>query len=701
MWRGLHGWLGLVLAPLLLALALSGVVLAWKPLVTPADQGGLAAALARLEAIHPGLDIDRLERDPMGRLTLFYAADGHLHEDHLDPQTGALSPKTPPGGLRRFAQNLHREFLLGRPGRLISGAMGAVMLVMALSGLRLMTRRAGGWRALMRPASGQGAGRWHVICAQATLLPLLVMAGTALWMSLATFGVIPTDLPRLSALPESTRITPLPPAASLPALDRPLADLRLLTFPIPGDWFDVYVLQTEAARIFVDQGTGAVLDTRPLPVATRLSALFYRLHSGEGLRLWAVLLTISALAVPVFIATGGWLLARRRLHGPRGGRKAPVMIYVGSENGTTWAFAHALGAALRAAGQAVGLSDLNHLGTRPPETHTALILTATYGNGTAPANAARAAMPGAPPLRYAVLGFGDRQFPGFCAHAERLETAMTRAGHRALLPLHKIHQQSGQSFTAWARDLGAALDLGLSPRPPQRRPRTRPASVHSARHIASDGDTTTLLRLSPPRGMRWRAGDLVAIQPEPDHAPRLYSIASPAGHPTLDLLVREHPGGACSPQLCRLRAGDGLRLSLRRHPFRLPAKGPVIMIATGTGIAPFIGMIGEAPSRDLTLYWGTRLAPETLPFRDTLSRDNLRLRLALSRRPPRQRVTDLIREDAARLRPPLLDRRATLMICGSAHAAADIHAAFADILSGSGLTPEGLKRQKRLLEDVY
>lgn len=658
----------------------------------------LSTLLAALETAQPGLEIDHLERTATGQLRLHHYGHGALQQEVLAPD-GGLHPKPKPGALHSFAQSLHRAFFLGRPGRIISGVLGGVMVLMSVTGLRLALRRAGGWRGLVAPASGAGAGRWHVIAAQLALLPLMILSVTAVWMSLATFGVIPVDLPRLKGLPDSTKADSWPPASQLAPLDVPLAEVQELTFPIPGDWFDVYVLQTNSARIAVDQATGAVLARHPLPLAYRANRLLYRLHSGEGFRLWAGVLGLSALAIPVFAVTGGVLFFRRKARRPRGPNSAPTMIYVGSENGSTWGFAHALHETLKAAGQAVGLADLNRLSHAGPHTHTALILTATYGDGAPPANAHGAQVHGAHPLRYAVLGFGDRQFPAFCAHAERMDAAMAAAGHKPLLPLEKIHQQSGQSFTAWAGALGRSLDLPLTPKLKTRRLKTRPAVVVSAAHFQGREAITSVLRLKASGALTYQAGDLVALQPDGVDAPRLYSIASAPQSPTLDLVVREHKGGQCSPWLCNLTPGDRLHLATRAHPFRLPPKGPVIMVATGTGIAPFIGMTAQTRARDITLLWGMRYAPDAYPFRDDLAARNLHFWPAFSAQ--NRRVTDLIHEHAAHLRPRLVDQPGTVMICGSIAAAADIRAALSDILSGSGLTPEDLKRQKRLLEDVY
>ena len=80
-----------------------------------------------------------------------------------------------------------------------------------------------------------------------------------------------------------------------------------------------------------------------------------------------------------------------------------------------------------AAGHRVHTTALEHWRV-PPTARQVYVLAATYGDGQAPAHAAQAqariAAQPVRPLPVTVLGFGDRQFPAFCAYAEALEQAL-------------------------------------------------------------------------------------------------------------------------------------------------------------------------------------------------------------------------------------------------------------------------------------
>ena len=81
---------------------------------------------------------------------------------------------------------------------------------------------------------------------------------------------------------------------------------------------------------------------------------------------------------------------------------------------------------------------------------------------------------------------------------------------------------------------------------------------------------------------------------------RPYSTASPASEPgLLEFLVRLVPGGAFTPRLWRLQAGDRLRIGRPKGLFTL-APGDArthLLISTGTGLAPFIAMAHALRSR--------------------------------------------------------------------------------------------------------
>src|SRR5690606_5288939 len=144
-----------------------------------------------------------------------------------------------------------------------------------------------------------------------------------------------------------------------------------------------------------------------------------------------------------------------------------TVVLVGSEGGSTWGFATTLAEALRRAGQSVHIAPMSGFApARHRQAQRYLILAATYGEGDAPASAQgflerlqALDAPSTAPL--AVLGFGDRSFPAFCAFAAAVEHAARAKGWPVLLPFDTIDRQSPQDFARWGRALGEALGTPL------------------------------------------------------------------------------------------------------------------------------------------------------------------------------------------------------------------------------------------------
>ncbi len=105
---------------------------------------------------------------------------------------------------------------------------------------------------------------------------------------------------------------------------------------------------------------------------------------------------------------------------------------------------------------------------------------------------------------------------------------------------------------------------------------------------------------------------------------RSYSLASvPAGAPRFELVVTRVENGVGSTWLHAAPVGTSVEFKGPQGTFTRPADhaGPALMICTGTGVAPFRGMIHDALTRNeahpLTLLFGVRTEADLL-FADEL-----------------------------------------------------------------------------------
>ncbi|HET7838311.1 MAG TPA: FAD-binding oxidoreductase [Rectinemataceae bacterium] len=121
--------------------------------------------------------------------------------------------------------------------------------------------------------------------------------------------------------------------------------------------------------------------------------------------------------------------------------------------------------------------------------------------------------------------------------------------------------------------------------------------------------------LERPEGFSFRPGQ--AIRLSLAGVERDYSIASGPGEPGLRLCVKRIEGGALSPALAALPIGGEMGFSGPRGFFFIRGSSrPRVLVATGTGVAPFRSM-AETGLVGYTLLHGVREAGE-LFYRDRL-----------------------------------------------------------------------------------
>lgn len=726
MWRSIHSWVGLLAALLVMTLALSGTFLATRPFYDAYVNGSVAAdvsvadVIERIAKANPRIEAQRLTIAPSGEAELSYSRNNRLRQNVVDLNSGKFLRGRNEPQWYVFVRDLHRSFFLGEKGRLIPATAGIVMLLLCVSGLFVLSRRMGGWRQLLQSISWRGAANQHAALSRWALLPLLLTALTALWLSAVTFNLVSSGEDKPPAYPESLKeLDPVDPWDLHGLQEIAAADVKEIVYPIPVDWFDVWTVQTGNEYIFVDQFSGDVLSREALPPLARIMAWVRFLHTAEGSQLWGLVLLCSSLTVPFFAVTGimvWWRNKRRgrgRIRHNASTAVAETLLVVGSEGGSTWGFAKALHHALLAAGETVRTIEMNALKRDYPKLKRLLVLTATYGDGDAPQSAthflSRLAQNGNQDVAYATLAFGDKAFPAYCAFGEAVDAALQAKFATPLLPLTKIDKQSAQSFAHWCRDLGEALGLALAVDYVAQRPKTHTLTLSASTLYGQDmGTVIAVLRFCADKLPKFQPGDLVSIYPPDCAVPRLYSIASDAQRDGfLEICVRRQDGGVCSPWLCALAVGATIEVTVAANArFHLPARKAVVMIGAGTGIAPFAGMIRHnTTQRPLDLYWGGR-HPDADALYGTEITQWLETRHlhhyapAWSRVAARAYVQDRIHADHDHLLARLRDG-AAVMVCGGQDMAVAVRAEIEQLANELGTSVAELKRDRRYLEDVY
>lgn len=235
----------------------------------------------------------------------------------------------------------------------------------------------------------------------------------------------------------------------------------------------------------------------------------------------------------------------------------------------------------------------------------------------------------------------------------------------------------------------------------------------------------------------WEGQTVGVIPPGVDengnsHPMRLYSIASPRGGEAgkarhLALVVKRvvvESGactihGVCSNYLCDSKVGEKISVV---GPFGgdylMPSDDdvPLILICTGTGIAPMRAMIERrrrsAGSGRMMLFYGGRTPQETAYSMELEGlagkwSDVLELNMAYSRQPgmPKRYVQNILLERHEPVARLLRDTRSRVYVCGLKGMEAGIFESFRAICERSGLEWNSLRghleRESRLHIETY
>lgn len=219
-------------------------------------------------------------------------------------------------------------------------------------------------------------------------------------------------------------------------------------------------------------------------------------------------------------------------------------------------------------------------------------------------------------------------------------------------------------------------------------------------------DTLFSLRVESPR-LRFEAGQFVRIALDigGERIARPFSFVNAPEDPVMEFYGVIVPEGPLSPGLARLRAGDALHVADNPSGFlvlsEVPAAEDLWLVATGTGIAPFLSILRTATPweryRRVILVHGVRHANE-LVYQDMLgeiarAQGN---RLVLIKTTTREKSPNALHgriptvlEDGrleAAAGAPIAPERSQFMLCGNPGMLKDVAA---------GLAKRGLRKNRR------
>lgn len=179
------------------------------------------------------------------------------------------------------------------------------------------------------------------------------------------------------------------------------------------------------------------------------------------------------------------------------------------------------------------------------------------------------------------------------------------------------------------------------------------------------------IRTERPRTYRFTAGEFVMIG-LPDTPSRAYSITSGPYDDYLEFYSIKVQDGPLTSKLQHIQVGDKLLVGEKPTGTLILANlelgGHLVMMASGTGIAPFISLLREPETYDLfeniTVTWTTRTHAEQDCYRDFLNEMPVEYISTVTQEPAelQGRIQKFMADGTVKIDNPEYQR---IMLCGS------------------------------------
>nr|WP_222935209.1 sulfite reductase flavoprotein subunit alpha [Pseudomonas fluorescens] len=478
---------------------------------------------------------------------------------YFDPYTGDYMGDAVGQDVFGFILQLHRFLAMGDTGRQITGACTLILLFFCLSGLYLRwPRQVTNWRAWLT-LDWRKKGRsfnWdlHSVFGTWCLLLYLLAALTGLYWSYDWYNQGLNKL--LSDAPHNERMRKHGPPPEGPAPVANYAAIWSSIYANAGPGLSAYNIRMPAVagqpaivyyllkssphdralnQINLDPATGEVTSHAQYASKTLKAqwlTSIYALHTGSYFGLVGrIIMTVSALCMPLFFITG-WLLyldRRRKKRQVRDARKglganhsdAPAwLIGFASQSGFAEQLAWQTAGQLQAAGMPVNVQPLGNVSQDDlTRSENALFVVSTFGDGEAPDSALGfergvlgqdLSLKG---LNYSVLALGDRQYEHFCGFARRLHFWLTHQGGNPLFAPVEVDSGDTEALLTWQQQLGQLTGHAPATVWPTAQYDNWALTYRTLLNRGSVGSNIYLLGLTPPSPQNWLAGDLVEILP--------------------------------------------------------------------------------------------------------------------------------------------------------------------------------------------
>lgn len=726
-WRYSHFVLALASSLFLLIASVTGVILAVEPISHQAkgfamqdlDKVSLATTIDALNSTYDEVFSLEVESSDFVKASVLTTKMETL-DIYIDAKTGVqLGEVQERPFIYSFATNLHRSLFLKSIGRFFVGLISFLLLLITITGLLLLAKRQGGFKRLfLKVQKDYFELRYHVILSRWFFIPIVILALTGVYLSAEKFELLPDATIPHQEISNTDTAERFEHISDVPFFKATTLDqIRKVEFPFSEDPEEYFQIALKDKEIRVNQQTGQIVSEADYPFVALASRLSWLLHTGEGSVLWSIVLLLASASILFFMYSGFAMTLKRRkkvkaISIMPDKDECEFVILVGSETGTTFDFARRLYNSLNAAGKKVYLTELNNYSAFAKAKHI-IILTATYGEGEPPTNARKfetifPTIKQPNKIRYSIVGFGSLDYPDYCKFAIQVDSLLQiHRDFQPLMPLYKINNADFADFERWVEQLSELLHISLSVEKPKVKKRNyKKIAFKVVERTELNVDDTFLIKLKSKKKISFTSGDLLSVFPEGTDIPRQYSIAR-MGNEIL-LSVKKHEFGKGSSYLYNLNKGDTIQAVIDINPhFHFSKKSAsAVLIANGTGLAPFLGMIEQNCDTTINLFWGVRTVASSAIYDDILEminskNKNITIHKSHSREGSKEYVQNLVIQQKDIVLKTVKEG-GVVMICGSLAMQHDILDVLERLLAEhSAISFDELQHNGQLKMDCY
>lgn len=640
---------------------------------------------------------------------------------YINPKTGTIIGKPQKNNsFILWVTSLHRSLFMHETGRILVGINSFLLFLIATSGSILIIKRQKKFSNFFSKIKKASFSQYyHTLFGRVLLIPIGIISLTGSYLCLERFHFFSKKGEKIiyHSVQDQTTTKKLL-YKDIPLFSRiKLSEVRKIEFPFSDDPDEYFILKLKDKELTVGPLTGEVVSQVNDPISKKLATLSLDLHTGRTHVVWAVILFIAGVYILFFIVSGFTITLKR---GKRNFKNkylpedSQIILLVGSENGSTFNLAHSIHQQMVSQNYRSYLTELNKYQIYPKAEYI-LVLTSTYGLGDAPSNARKFGTllkenPQNQNVKFSVVGFGSKSYEDYCLFAKTVDEQIKKeAWSESIVDLHTVNDQSIDEFTTWIKEWNnkTGIKLYADAKFYTSKPKNRIKMKIEEVYIPNDSKETFVVQIHPGK-QKFTSGDILAVYPCKDNKERYYSIAK-VNH-NIQLSIKYYPSGLASEYLINRKKGDTIYGKiLTNTSFHFPEKAnKVVMIANGTGIGPFLGMIDQNLTKVKTyLYCGFRQRSEMVDqyicfLKEQMNKGYLeQYNFSYSSDTENKYVMDLIQNDR-NFFVNLLEEGGVIMICGALQMQLEVEKVLDEVVFVDSLKKcNDYKRKGQIVTDCY